>query len=180
MSFKELMLLSALTVLLGISLVYALSYEYKPKNSTQTFPTAEGVNEQFGLKLTMTLEKTDYSLGEPINITMTLTNIGNQTIDLLWEARTFDFRVYNVTDNGIYQWSSFRVFPCHVVYMPIDPGTGLTNVLVWPQTCNRTVDSLLYGVEGVPVSPGTYFIVGQIGYAYELQTTPIQITIVKP
>jgi archaellum component FlaF (FlaF/FlaG flagellin family) len=174
MTFKRLILLSALTVILGVSVVYALSYESKIKNSIQTISTARGVDEQAGLEITMQLEKTEYSLGEQICITVTITNIGNQAINFSYTAWSFDFLVYNNTDNNIYQWSN-QIFPQYVVNMPLDPGMGLTRVLVWPQTCNITTLS-----EGVPVSAGTYFIIGQAGYEYELQTTPIQVTIVNP
>ncbi len=40
LTFKKLVLLSVLTVLLGVSLVYAIGYEFKPKSSTQTGPTS--------------------------------------------------------------------------------------------------------------------------------------------
>jgi len=179
MALKRLILLSALTVVLGFSMVYALSCKLKIKNSTLTISTARGVDEQAGLELTMQLEKTEYNLGEQISITLTITNIGNQTINFPYAAWTFDFRVYNDTNSTIYQWSSLRIFPMHIIDTPLDLGTGLTNVLVWPQTSNRTVDS-----EGVPISSGTYFIVGLAhglaDYEYEIQTTPIQVTIVNP
>ena len=105
--FKRIVILSALTVLMGVAIVYALGHEFRPQSSTQTIPTAEGVNDQFGLELTMTLQKTEYSLGEPINITLTITNIGNQTITYAYceSLHRFDFRVYNDTNNGIYHWS---------------------------------------------------------------------------
>ena len=38
LTFKKVILLSALTMLLGVSLVYAVSYEFKPNNSPQTDP----------------------------------------------------------------------------------------------------------------------------------------------
>ena len=174
LTFKKLMLLSALTVLLGVSLVYALSYAFTPKNSAQTLPTAEAVGEQDGLELTMTLEKTEYSLGESININFSITNISNQTINFLLTGMPFDFHVYNDTNNSIYQWSvgpPIQVFPEHEGIIPLNARESLTDVLVWPDTISS---------EGVPVSPGTYYIVGLNGYNTRFQTTPIQVTIVKP
>jgi hypothetical protein len=176
MTLKKLILFSVLTVLVGVGVVYALGVftnEVKFKNSIsiQTLPTAKGVDEQDGLELTMTLQKTEYSLGELINITLTITNISNRTINFTLAPSYWDFLVYNDTNNDIYQWLSSRVSPLWVMNVPLDAGAGLTNVLVWPQTCNATVVS-----EGVPVSPGTYYIVGRYGF----QTTPIQVTIVKP
>ncbi len=42
-------------------------------------PVASGGNGN--LELTMTLDKTSYSLGEPVNLTLTITNISSQTIN---------------------------------------------------------------------------------------------------
>jgi hypothetical protein len=50
---------------------------------------------------------------------------------------------------------------------------SLTGVLVWEEMCNDTVP--------VPVSPGTYYIVGQVGPIFmnglTIETTPIEIVI---
>lgn len=171
-TFKKVILLSALTVLMGVGIVYVLSLNFGSSSPPPSLPiTAEGVDEQVGLKLTMTLQKTEYSLNEPINITLTIINISNQTINYSCSQPNFDFWVYNDTNNDIYRWSNFRFFPDYVVNMPLNTGEGLTGVLAWPQTCNKTMSS-----EGVTVSPGTYYIVGRYGF----QTTPIQVTIVKP
>ena len=66
----------------------------------------EGVNQTVGLQLTMTLQKTNYSLGEPVNMTFTMTNISNQTINLgQYADYRFGFIVYNDTNNSIYRTS---------------------------------------------------------------------------
>jgi hypothetical protein len=140
--------------------------------------TAEGVNEQLGLQLTMTLEKTNYSLFEPINIYFTITNISNQTIRLLQYGdafNMFEFQVYNDTNNSI--WSQiYPVYPDNlggpmVTTTILNSKESLTGVLVWEQMYNNTVP--------LPVSPGTYYIVGQIGPIFmnglTIETTPIQI-----
>jgi len=174
MTLKKLILFSALTVLLGVGIAYAMSYGLKPKNSTQMPPTAIGVDEQDGLELTMKLEKTEYGLGESINITLSITNISNQTINFTLTGMIFDFHVYNDTNNIIYKWSvgpPVRAFPAFVAIIPLNARESLTDVLVWPETISS---------EGVPVSPGTYYIVGQNGPTSLLQTTPIQVNIVKP
>jgi hypothetical protein len=188
LSFGRLLLFSALTVLLGVGLVYGLSYEFKPKNSTQMLSSAEGVNEQVGLELTLTLQKTEYSLGEPVNVTLTITDVENQTVSFSNFISWWDFLVYNGTvfgQNGLYQWrlDSGEEMPMHGEYITLDPGMSLTNVFVWPQTCNATLSP--DGVPVSPVSPGTYYIVGRYDYFghsfdYNLQTTPIQITIAPP
>ena len=59
------------------------------QNSNQ--PVASG--EKGNLELTMTLDKTTYSLGEPVNLTLTITNISTQTINFTHTGLDFDFQV---------------------------------------------------------------------------------------
>jgi hypothetical protein len=132
----------------------------------------------------LTLQKTQFSLGEPVNVTLTVTNISNQTTTFVDFPSYWNFLVYNDTNSGLYQWLlSGRGFPLLGTNVLLDPGMGFTNeVLVWPQTCNRTVSQ--DGIPESPVSPGTYYIVGEYGNLanalYKLQTTPIEITIIQP
>ena len=144
-----------------------------------------GFNEQLGLLLTLALQKTNYGLGESVNITFTITNISGRTISLfhyfVGAFNMFEFRVYNDTDNSI--WSEiYPVYPGGnpggpvVTVTFLDSGDSLTGGLVWEQTYNSTAFS-----QGVPVSLGTYYIVGQIGPIFmnglTVETTPIQIVI---
>jgi hypothetical protein len=180
LSLRGLVLLSAVTVLLSVSLVYSIRYEFTPKTNSHpsSAPIAYGVSE--GLKVTLMLQKTEFSLGEPVNITLTVTNISNQTVGFEEFPSWWSFLVYNGTNNGLYVWprDSGRGVPFYGTTVSLDPGIGFTDeAMVWPQMCNSTVDR--YGAANSPVSPGTYYIVGQY-FGYNLQTTPIQITIAQP
>ena len=136
-------------------------------------PVASGGNGN--LELTMTLDKTAYSLGEPVNLTLTITNISNQTINFEHTGLDFDFQVYNGTNNVVYQWSNFRAIAQFIAIVPLPAGESMSANFTWLQTCNFNVQ-----VEGDSVSSGTYYIVGQTGPTYGIQTTPIQLTIAKP
>jgi len=125
------------------------------------------------LELTVSVEKTVYSVGEPVNITLSITNISKQTVNFTHTGMDFDFVVTNDTDNVIYQWSIGRFFPQFVLIVPLKPGENVTATYTWPQTCytNPLIASTL-------VSPGKYQIVGKSNSIYGLQTSPVQITIV--
>jgi hypothetical protein len=82
-----------------VSGMLALAIKIQPTKADET--SAEVVDEQLGLNLTITPEKTVYGLGEPINVTLTVTNISNQTINFAYAAWTFDFLVYNDTASYI-------------------------------------------------------------------------------
>jgi hypothetical protein len=129
-------------------------------------PVASGVNGN--LQLTMVLGKTAYSLGEPVNLTLTITNISNQTINFMHTGLDFNFRVYNGTNNVVYQWSNFKAIAQFIAIVPLHAGESRSANFTWLQTCNFNAS-----VEGDPVSPGTYNIIGQTGPTYGIQTTPI-------
>jgi hypothetical protein len=123
----------------------------------------------------MTLDKTTFSLGEPINLTLTITNISNQTLNYEHTGLDFDFQVVNDTNNLVYQWSNFQAIPQFIALMPLPAGESRSANFTWTQICNFNLQ-----VEGDPVSPGTYSIIGETGPTYGIQTTQIQITIAQP
>jgi hypothetical protein len=129
------------------------------------------VNGSF--ELTVSVEKTAYSVGEPVNITLAITNISKQTVNFTHTGMDFDFIVTNGTDNAVYQWSVGRAFPMFVMIEPLQQGENVTATYTWPQTCNTNPSTA-----STPVSPGTYCIVGKSNPIYGLQTAPVQITIV--
>jgi hypothetical protein len=144
-------------------------------NQAQTLVAQGSASE---LELTMILEKTVYRLGEPISITLEITNISNQTVtfDLGPDVNDFDFHVYNDTDGNVYWYSSIWVgaaIPMYVIFITLTPGDTWSENFVWQQ------EMLPSGT----VSPGTYYIVGRVGPPYffgegsNLETTPIQIAI---
>jgi DNA-binding transcriptional ArsR family regulator/cell division protein FtsB len=154
-------------------------------NLTQTLSTAHGVYD--GLELTMTLNKINYSLREPVNVTLTLTNISNQTIEIglgdgKINAYGFDFKVYNGTNNTIYSSSwpplSMRSNQTYLrVTLPfewtvtIDSGQSESWTFAWQQ------DSW-----SAYVLSGQYNIIGQFAGLINnvnttIETVPIQIAI---
>jgi hypothetical protein len=179
----KIVLFSALVVLFGVSMFLVLAYPFEPKSPSQTLPTAQGVYD--GLQLTMTLEKTEYTLGEPINITLTLTNISNKTVSFWLDYyNDFDFRVYNGTNSTVYSHSNpggyIEAVPDVIWDVTLNAGKSLSVEFSWQQTWYPNVPVQM---EGVPVLPGTYYIVGQVGPIYfrtnsTIETTPIQVTIV--
>ncbi len=172
--FVKVILLSVLIMQLGFGAANSSGYVAKPKDIMTPSSTVIGVNETAVLKFTVQVEKAVYSLGEPVNITFTLTNISNQTIIFPMAAWTFDFQVLNDTNHLIFQYSTSQIFPKVIWDMPINPGENLTDFLVWPQMCNTTAFTA-----GVAVSPGTYYIVGLLWEISSLilQTPPLQITV---
>ena len=178
--FKKIITVSILAVLIGAALFLILSFKFESKYPSKTILTTQGAYD--GLQLTMTLEKTKYTLREPINLTMTLTNISNQNISLTWgDGCGYDFRVYNGTNSTVYlsSWPPLpdRTIPTLTFPLfwtdPINAGQNISSTLSWQQDGWNTY-----------VLPGTYYIVGQFGSmiynnqtSVTIETTPMQITI---
>jgi len=133
---------------------------------------ATSVNGSF--ELTVSVEKAVYSAGEPVNVTLSITNISKQTVNFTHTGMDFDFLVTNDTDNLVYQWSIGRAFPMFAMIVPLQPGENMTATYTWPQTCNANTSTA-----STLVSPGTYYIVGKTNPIYALETGPVQIMIVS-
>jgi hypothetical protein len=134
-----------------------------------------GSGTKGNLELTMTLDKTAYNIGEPVNLTLTITNISKQTINFTHTGLDFDFQVTNDTNNLVYQWSNFKAIPQFITIESLPAGDSISSNFTWLQTCNFNAQ-----VQGDAASPGTYNIIGQTGPTYGIQTTPIQMTILEP
>ena len=132
------------------------------------------------LELTMSIEKTVFSIGEPVNVTFSITNIGNQTFDFMSTMMNFDLIVSNGANSVVYDYFATQMFSDLARNVPISPGGNITETLVSPQTY---VTNPMY-VPGPQVSSGTYYIVGKSSPLindslwYALQTDPIEILIV--
>jgi hypothetical protein len=181
---KKMILFLTFAVLIGVGTFFALGYTVAIKSHSQKLPTAtraQGIAD--GLQLTMTLEKTEYGLGEPVSIALSIINVSNQTrnFELGPSGNDFDFHVYNDTNSDIYWYSSRwmgAMIPQYIALETLNPGESLNQTLVWDQTLSHRLDS-----KALPVSPGTYYIIGRVGPPYFygknslLETTPVQITI---
>ncbi len=169
----------AVILLGGVSLsLFPSQQTSSSRTNSEPTPILQNPNQPIGigssgnLELTMTVEKTEYSLGEPVTLNLTITNISDQTIDFTHTGLDFDFQVYNGTNNVVYQYSNFLAIAQFIAIEPLQAGGSISANLTWPQTCNFNVS-----VEGTQVSPGTYNIIGQSSPTYGIVTTPIQITI---
>ncbi len=136
---------------------------------------ASGSGTKGNLELTMTIDKTVYNIGEPVNLTLTITNVSQQTINFTHTGLDFDFQVTNDTNNQVYQYSNFKFIPQFIAIEPLASGESISANFNWPQICNFNTQ-----VQDDPASPGIYNIIGQTGPTYGIQTTPIQITILQP
>jgi hypothetical protein len=132
--------------------------------------------EQFRLELDLVYNQTIFNLGDPINVTLTITNITNESATFSFAPSWWNLFVYNDTNNLLYRWSSGKAFPMYVHPMTLEPGKNVSESMTWPQTCDAVLGDA--GTPIAPVSPGTYYLVGSY-FGYDLRSLPVQIRIIR-
>jgi len=135
---------------------------------------------EYPFKLKTTLEKTTYKLGELINVTWTLINIGEENSTLYHSRDWFDFVVYDENFIRVFRYASYVLIPGWVVpWTPIPPNGNRTQTRFWKQN--------YYGSENIvpelwlkKVPPGIYYLTGifnSLTYNVKPQTPAIRIII---
>jgi len=144
-----------------------------PQLPNPTLPPTNSVSN--GLQLSISLPKTVFGIGEPVNVTLTITNVSAETVNFTSTGMNFDFLVFNATNNLVYEWSFGKAFPMFAFIEPLKPGENVTATYTWPQTFSNP-ESLL---ENLQVPSGTYYIVGKSSQSYGLETAPEKVTILS-
>jgi len=129
------------------------------------------------LRLTASMVKARFEMGEPVNITITLQNIGLWPLTFTYDSPLLDFVVYNEASENIFRYGSIIL---------IRPGDVLP-ITLWPiQTIAKTLawDQEGYGEgEGLyKVPKGSYTIVAMttvihINRIFVLEAQSITVTI---
>jgi len=154
--------------------------------------SVETVSDDGFLKLVMTLKKTKFTINprEPVEINLTLINIGNQEITLTFHYKTkFDFMVYSYTQgdytymyswehvqgaqnmlspgnqeawNSVYNYSSLE--PPEIEVITLKPRESISQLLVWNQN-NDATGAAGHGWLFTEIAPkGKYRIEGYAGH----------------
>jgi hypothetical protein len=142
----------------------------------------------YPFKLKITLEKTTYKLGEPVNVTWVLTNISDENVTLYYSRDLLlDFIIRDKYFNHVFRYRSYYgliqvLFP----FPPIAPGGNMTFTGDWRQIYDgysgRNIYDLYpyYGLGGENVPSGIYYVFGVFAsgtYDFEFETPAIRITI---
>jgi hypothetical protein len=163
--FKWFGVVSLVVVILGATLVYGLKAGILTENQEEESLTAERVFDQWNIKLVIMVEKANYAFKEAVNVTLTLTNVGNETFTYsTYCAWRFDFYVFNSSDCNVsslfYAWMAIRRLPTtgEMERTTLNAGESITATLQWPQ-------ELYVGYPRRPIQapPGTYYIIGSTG-----------------
>lgn len=124
------------------------------------------------LELEITVSNTTITIGEWINITLTLRNVGTSNVTIQYNLPLFD--LYYCTPDGCFRWSVGKVFPQIVLSLELEPGENHTETLQWnlyqyecacPSTTYYSPD------------PGTYDLWGTCFWANLLTPSPVAVTL---
>lgn len=130
------------------------------------------------LELTLSISKTSYKVGEPVNAIFVITNSGNQTLDLNIGPVCYFLQMYNGNGTQIYD-NHHEPLPMHLTDTELSAGANVTETIVWTQV--NDINPLYL----TQVSSGIYFIAGTLkittvdfSQSYIIQTEPLEIVIV--
>jgi len=102
--------------------------------------------------LRLTSAKTTYAAGEPVPLTLTVTNASRSLVTLQFSSgQQYDFEVQH-EGKIIWRWSADRMFTQALTSFTLGPKENKTFAVTWKQQDN----------EGKPVSGGGYEAVGTL------------------
>ena len=117
----------------------------------------------YPLELTMTLDTTELTSGERLNIELLLKNVGNETITLYFRDGNdaYDFSIYEENDTCVYRYERNTAYPQMHAPTQVKPGDIRSFMREWGQ-----VGDAIYDPNHDPhtyyntVPAGTYKIMG--------------------
>jgi len=128
-------------------------------------PTSVSIVED-GITLTISLQKTEFRLGENIDVSLTLTNNRYENVTFGFSSSyQYDFIIYDKNFEEVCAWSDNKVFAQALTSITLEPGKSRTWIWNWDQTVydRHTGD---YS----PINPGPYYLQGSlVGH----MTTPL-------
>ena len=128
------------------------------------------VKAEDDLLLEMNVNKNVVTIGEKINITLTLKNVGETNVTITYTPPLFD--VYYHTPKGCFRWSDGMYFILMELQFTLKPGENYSEPLQWDlyQFVNR---------EYHPPKPGNYYLLG-ICYPTGIMTSfSIAVTLIE-
>jgi DNA-binding HxlR family transcriptional regulator len=175
---------SFLLIALLIASSAVAAYEYsqtvnlKKNNLSSPILTSFSNIKDGLLQLSITLQsgKIQYLAGQVVPITFTISNVSNQTLTFI-EVNgnsNFNFQVYNGTNAEVYSWVLGAYPLTNATFITLNPNENYGQTLNWNSETN-----MFSGFS--QAKAGVYYIIGEMGenQPYELQTTPLAITIIS-
>ena len=118
---------------------------------SESCPVIDGKVVQ-GVVAVLETEKTAFSAGEPVKMTMKLINCADKPIKRVYPSeQRYDFSVAAVGGEEVWRWSEGKTFAATKSEVTLQTGQAVTAVETWEQVDN----------DGKPVAAGSYEITAQ-------------------
>jgi parallel beta-helix repeat protein len=149
--------------------VYVVRLEVRDSSGLSN-ETTRTLMVNYLVEVEVTPEKSVYAPGELVNFTVSITNLAEETITLVFgDSLIADFMVLDDEDEFVYCYYPYAWFM--VTYLTIDPLETISYDFQWNQTRNSAPD-------GAQVeTPDIYTILGRIRHWGEGMTDSVQIII---
>jgi len=141
------------------------------------FSPVKAEASRYPFKLIITLEKTTYKLGEPVNVTWCLINIGDKNETLWMDEPVDDFVIRDKNLKRVYIDSSARgVFLVHFPFLTLQPSRNVTITASWYQIYDGS-DYVREDLRFKRVPQGIYYMSG--AFRTYIETPLIKIIIME-
>ena len=131
-----------------------------------------------GLVVTVTTDRDVYYPGQPVKITISVTNNGPDTTLVFADSQLADFRITDALGRHVYWWSVHFMFFQMVIKWPIKHGQTIV-LLEWVWFKLRDFYPF-FDIPRFPVFPGKYCITGWMcaaGSHDMIEGIPIELTL---
>jgi len=72
------------------------------------------------------------SIGETVQVNLTLTNLGAQPVTLTFpSSKIFDLKVVDSSGKVVYKWSQDKAFLTVITQIVLKPGESMSRILTW-------------------------------------------------
>lgn len=151
----------ALPPLLALALVACATESVRvTREATRPLPA-----DKPALSLTLRSDRAEYFLGQPVQLELTLTNLGRIPISVsVPTSQLYDFAVLR-DGREVWRWSAGRVFPMEVTEIVLAPGQTGSYKAAWDQR----------DAQGRSVVAGRYVAVGVWLGGQQVGLGPIQL-----
>lgn len=163
LSRKWMAILCAMLILLGAFAVFGIravtSSDENNGNSLKEWQASD-VTVKYPFMLMITTENDTYSPSETVDVQITLKNIGNETVTIMFMTREnpsklwFQF-VYDESGGVVFYWK--WALAQSVVYITLQPNESREVDCTWDQKNTMT---------GTQVPPGNYYLTAAVGFKY--------------
>jgi len=163
LSLKKMFIVSIVIVLIGATATLGLEM-MTIAPSTEASPDEEIISETVfdeTFKLSMLLNKTTYALGEPVKITLTLTNVREENVTFVFltgpnPSPYWFWRVYDENDRIVFYHEYVLMIPT-LEEITLQPAELMQGRYTWNQKDTNNEQQ---------VPPGIYYPTATVGFMY--------------